>query len=357
MLLVGSTSLHLFGQLLVVDSGAWPARFLFGAILLAVMSSHGDAFRVTLDASYMALASTGLVAIPLFRCESRDVLLFVVMTHVAGLFMMFAVGIGRHKADAQQEYHAQQEAALSASLLALTNSRAARLEQQLTVTLGAHHDGRNLLSAALLKSDLLHRKLEKEEQPVPSSELKATLRSVRDALQLASSVFTASLRPSEAGESFTALLVLEKHVADFARRRPGLYLHLVVSEDAVLELPGGDTTLRRIIDNVLLNAAEGDGKQCARNAWIEACLEAGEFHVRISDDGPGFPVNVLTSARQRFTTKNEGSGLGLITVDSLVRAGGGTLQLSNRAEGGAQVDVFLPVAQQRRPLMDEQGAA
>jgi len=55
-------------------------------------------------------------------------------------------------------------------------------------------------------------------------------------------------------------------------------------------------------------------------------------------------VEILGSPRHRFTLKADGSGLGLITVDSLIRACGGTLQLSNRAEGGAQVDVFLPVA-------------
>jgi hypothetical protein len=70
--------------------------------------------------------------------------------------------------------------------------------------MGAHHDARNLLANALLKSELLRWKLDKEDVVLSNLEIKNTLTHVSDALKLVSSVFKESLRPESPGETFAA---------------------------------------------------------------------------------------------------------------------------------------------------------
>jgi signal transduction histidine kinase len=66
----------------------------------------------------------------------------------------------------------------------------------------------------------------------------------------------------------------------------------------------------------------------------------------VSDDGPGFPVEVLPVAFDRFSRApngGPGAGLGLAIVAALVRAHGGSVDAGNGSPlGGAWVRVVLP---------------
>ena len=67
----------------------------------------------------------------------------------------------------------------------------------------------------------------------------------------------------------------------------------------------------------------------------------------LRDNGPGFSAEALQRAREPFfTTKStRGLGLGLAICDTLTRAPGGELRMSNHAEGGAQLGLFLRSAE------------
>jgi two-component system C4-dicarboxylate transport sensor histidine kinase DctB len=355
--LVGSATLQWFFMTVIVDAAPWPVRFAFGIVLVFSMGSHGDAMRVTVDAPYHALASTLFAAISVARCPEVDCQAFLIILEVAGLFIMLVLGHQRVAADRFEAQLAREREAVAAALLSQTHSAAARLEHEVTTLMGAHHDARNILTSALLKSDLLLRKLQQRVEEVPAADVEQTLFGVRDALKLAASVFDQSTRPTATDIPVDFGPVFDRQLDDFHRAEPHIRLDAPAAVPARLVLPGGPVTVRRILENLLLNASEGDGRRGALHIRVETRLEGPHLHVRISDDGPGFPKEVLGAPRRRFTMKAEGSGLGLITVDSLVRACGGILQLSNRPEGGAQVDLFLPVAQQRPPLTDAQGAA
>lgn len=353
--LIGSGWLEFLALQLVISAGTWPARAVFGLFLLLSMLTHGGLLRVTPDAPYLGAWSSLLCGISVLQSGSPDLSLFVLLVFVAGLFAMFQGGRLQHEKDLQEVRQQQEQEALSATLLAQSHSVAARLELQLTQLMGAHHDARNLLTTALLKSSLLQRKLKQGGSPLPESEISTTLTSVGEALTLVTSIFSESTRLVSAGETFDWRQVLEMHLADFQSRKSGLRLHITAQPAVSMNVPGGHVTVRRILENILLNASEGDGKRGADNVWVETDLGAGRLHLRIADDGPGFPPEVLASARQRMTLKKTGSGLGLLTVDSLVRACGGVLQLSNRPSGGAQVDVFLPILE--TPSLPEGAAA
>jgi C4-dicarboxylate-specific signal transduction histidine kinase len=108
---------------------------------------------------------------------------------------------------------------------------------------------------------------------------------------------------------------------------------------------GGEATLRRVFENLLANAFEGDGAQKANrvDVSISWSRDLPWVEVTVADDGPGFPIHLLAAPIRSFsTTKVQGTGLGLFTCDRLVRACGGTLDRSNLASGGALVTVRLP---------------
>ena len=64
--------------------------------------------------------------------------------------------------------------------------------------------------------------------------------------------------------------------------------------------------------------------------------------ISFTDSGPGFDPAVRDRILDPFfTTKDGGTGLGLPIVQSIVTSMGGTLELDNAPEGGAQVRVTL----------------
>ena len=73
---------------------------------------------------------------------------------------------------------------------------------------------------------------------------------------------------------------------------------------------------------------------------------AVDVSLRVTDEGSGFDDRQLKDAfTPFFTTKETGSGLGLVMVKRIVESHGGSIELGNRPGGGAVVTVVLP----RRP--------
>ncbi|MFH1699969.1 MAG: ATP-binding protein [Candidatus Zixiibacteriota bacterium] len=67
--------------------------------------------------------------------------------------------------------------------------------------------------------------------------------------------------------------------------------------------------------------------------------------ITISDTGPGFEDEVLSRIFQPyFTTKTDGSGLGLALAYKTISECGGTIEASNHPNGGAVIKINLPMA-------------
>ena len=102
--------------------------------------------------------------------------------------------------------------------------------------------------------------------------------------------------------------------------------------------------LRRAFTNLIENAVK-----YGKRARISLDAQADAIRVRIDDDGPGIPEDFLEDAFKPFRRLEEsrsrdtgGTGLGLTVARTIVRAHGGDIALSNRAEGGLRVEVTLP---------------
>ncbi len=110
---------------------------------------------------------------------------------------------------------------------------------------------------------------------------------------------------------------------------------------------GDQTQLRQIIHNLLRNAEDAlEGREAGR--IILATEPAGRYvRLSISDNGPGFPVELLPRIFEPYvTTKARGTGLGLPIVKKIVEEHLGTIEISNIPEGGARIDIRLPLVKE-----------
>ncbi len=93
---------------------------------------------------------------------------------------------------------------------------------------------------------------------------------------------------------------------------------------------------------ILHNAARfGDGNT------VDLTVEQEDSHAKITvrDRGPGFSEEAFKRAFDPFySTSDEGLGLGLPHVRKIVEEMGGAIDLRNMPDGGAEVEVTLPVS-------------
>jgi signal transduction histidine kinase len=112
------------------------------------------------------------------------------------------------------------------------------------------------------------------------------------------------------------------------------------AEEAPLPVRADPRRLQQVLLNLLLNAAQSvrDGGK------VTVATERSGDRVRITvrDDGPGFDDRSLAHAFEPFyTTREQGSGLGLAVVKRIVEEHGGSVRLANDPGGGAIVTVEL----------------
>jgi len=141
-----------------------------------------------------------------------------------------------------------------------------------------------------------------------------------------------------------ALVAIDKKAAasHFANR---------VSADEMVN--GNSDRLVQVFVNLLRNAlyaipSSGEiavhSKRLNRNAqpWISVAVE---------DNGPGIAPDVLPDIFEAFVSTRldaKGTGLGLTVAEGIIHQHGGTITASNRAEGGASLEVTLPAACSKR---------
>lgn len=103
-----------------------------------------------------------------------------------------------------------------------------------------------------------------------------------------------------------------------------------------------DSVLKQMICNVLDNAFE------ASPHWVslDASSKDDALTLSITDAGPGFAPAMLTQLGKPYQSSKgrPGSGLGLFLVVNVARKLGGTVTARNRDEGGAVVELVLPLA-------------
>lgn len=100
--------------------------------------------------------------------------------------------------------------------------------------------------------------------------------------------------------------------------------------------------------NLLINAAQA---AAPNGGVIQLTLEHAEdeIHLHIEDNGPGLPEDIRTDIfTPGFTTKEDGSGLGLLCVQAFAESCGGNVSVAQSDLGGAKFSLTIPKMQDKR---------
>jgi len=154
-------------------------------------------------------------------------------------------------------------------------------------------------------------------------------------------------RPLDISNEPVALqAVVERVISDIAEAKPAVQVR---SEGAFGNVPGDEGLLRQALLNLVRNAAEAcatvtAGGQVLLTGELVRVDDSGSQRIRILDNGPGIENDALSKLfRPFYTTKADGTGLGLAVVQKIIVQHGGHVEARNRPEGGAAFIVTLPL--------------
>jgi signal transduction histidine kinase len=130
--------------------------------------------------------------------------------------------------------------------------------------------------------------------------------------------------------------------ADFEARARNR--RVVVARSDTCTFEGFEELLRRAVENVVRNAV----RHTAEGTAVEISLQetSSEALLRIGDNGPGVPEEMLSAIFQPFRRVagdgSSGAGLGLAIAQRAVQVHRGAIRALNAPQGGLIVEITLP---------------
>lgn len=171
-----------------------------------------------------------------------------------------------------------------------------------------------------------------------------------DAMKAMVNAFSEYARTPDLNPRPLDLNQLVGEVADLYRgRASGIRMRLDLDPE-LPEVEADAGRMRQMFHNLIKNAREATTQQESAGEVAIATRyqrddgDTPQVEVRVMDNGPGFESDILGQVFDPYvTSKPRGTGLGLAIVKKLVEEHGGTIRAANRAEGGAELIVTLPV--------------
>jgi signal transduction histidine kinase len=130
---------------------------------------------------------------------------------------------------------------------------------------------------------------------------------------------------------------------------------VIQTEGDFMEIPCDEALLRQALLNLTRNAAQavrgrGSEGRVTISGSVQDRLGRPWQRLAVADNGPGIPEQDLSKIFLPFyTTKSEGTGLGLAVVQKVAMQHGGAIEARNHADGGAEFILWLPLRQEAVP--------
>jgi len=198
----------------------------------------------------------------------------------------------------------------------------------------------------------------------PSGDVRDSAERILDQTRALAHVVTEFLRfakPLEISYETVPMQTIVERVAE--ELREALPQSAIGTEGTFTDVPGDEALLRQALINLVRNAAEsardaGADPRVTISGSIEELGGRSWQRIRVADNGPGIPERDLPKIfLPFFTTKSDGTGLGLAVVQKVALQHGGSIEARNQAGGGAEFLLWLPLRQEATPVLFPSQAA
>lgn len=214
-----------------------------------------------------------------------------------------------------------------------------RLEGVGRLAASVAHDFNNLLMPIQASYDLLehHQVIKPETQQLVAPGIAAT----RQAMALVKKLLVHARSTEIKVEQVDFRSILEASEALLRTFAIGTIDLQIQLPDEKVQVMADRIELEQVVLNLVLNALTA----VESSGIVVVALSCDEWTAKLEvrDDGPGIPTSLHDWVLEPFnSTRAEGSGLGLATVDRIARSGGGCIQIGVANEGGALLSFSLP---------------
>lgn len=108
-----------------------------------------------------------------------------------------------------------------------------------------------------------------------------------------------------------------------------------------LAFSGRKILFSQMLLNLIINAGDATGQN--GKILVKLAADNSEVSIEVHDDGPGIPEDMRETVMQPlFTTKADGHGLGLVSLDVCAKVHKGNVKINQSPLGGAAFEIRLP---------------
>lgn len=291
------------------------------------------------------------LALPEPARDTRTLLLMVVIlgwfTWAGGAMAFLLKRVGQHLGnlnEALRENQTELEARIEERTLQLREAQALLLHQEKMAAFGllaagiAHEVGNPLTSVSSLVQILQRRNTDEYTQQkltLVSGQLKRIQGTLRELIN-----FSRPASPEKTHVSIKDIIEESLNIAKYYKRTRGRHIETDIADD-LPPVHGKRDLLVQIILNLLFNAIDATGKD--GRVLLLARAEENNVHISIEDNGSGMTDEQAGKIFQPyFTTKMDGTGLGLFVTRKLVVEHGGSIDFSTTLGVGTTFSIVLP---------------
>jgi signal transduction histidine kinase len=211
------------------------------------------------------------------------------------------------------------------------------------VSSGVAHEVKNPLNAILLHVEVAKARLSRGETDV-NQQMEIISREILR-LDRVVKTFLDFSRPVELNLSTVSLQDLMGEIVDLARpQAEAARIRVTTSQEAEgVEVRVDRDLMKQAVLNVVVNAIEAmpDGGELR----FEASAGEDMAEIRVTDSGSGIPAELREKIfRLYFTTRKEGSGIGLAMTFRIVQLHDGTIDFASEPGKGTTFFIRLPIA-------------
>ncbi|MGL4389169.1 MAG: sensor histidine kinase [Brevinema sp.] len=227
-----------------------------------------------------------------------------------------------------------------------------------TLAAGIAHEIKNPLSAIDIHTQLIQRQINKKILLV-SSEIEEYISVVHNEsrrLLLVLDDFlsmTRKIKPSLIFSEISDILISTEKVFEKECRQKNIAIQIIISQ--VPKIFTAPNTLQQVLSDLIRNAIEALENKEKKIIRMTLSEDEIKTHLLISVEDSGDGISPLIRNRifePYFTTKKQGTGLGLTLVNKMIHEIGGIIIVSESQLGGALFKIQLPISEGQKQLSE-----